>query len=108
MKILVMGAGAVGAYFGVRLHQAGEEVVFGALRSDNLQRASRSMASRKLKSPRGDFHGPVRATDDPREFAPYDLILFCVKMYDTDAAARSLRAGCSARRAASSSRCRTA
>ena len=45
------------------------------------------------QSPRGDFQGPVRATDDPRDFAPYDLILFCVKMYDTDAAAQSL-AGC--------------
>ena len=40
MKILVMGAGAIGAYFGARLHQAGEEVVFCArgrnLRADGL------------------------------------------------------------------------
>ena len=87
MKILVMGAGAVGAYFGVRLHQSGEEVVFGA-RGSNLRALKEHGLD--LKSPRGDFHGPVHATDDPREFAPYDLILFCVKMYDTDAAARSL------------------
>jgi 2-dehydropantoate 2-reductase len=90
MKILVMGAGAVGAYFGVRLHQAGEDVVFGA-RGSNLRALKEHGLD--LKSPRGDFQGPVRATDDPREFAPYDLILFCVKMYDTAAAARSLN-GC--------------
>lgn len=90
MKILVMGAGAIGAYFGARLHQAGEEVVFCA-RGRNL-RALREHGL-EVKSPRGDFQGLVRATDNPREFAPYDLILFCVKMYDTDVAAQSL-AGC--------------
>jgi len=90
MKILVMGAGAVGAYFGVRLHQAGEEVVFGA-RGSNLRALKQHGLD--LESPRGDFHGAVRATDDPREFAPYDLILFCVKMYDTETASRSL-SGC--------------
>ena len=35
----------------------------------------------------------MTATDDPREFAPYDLVLFCVKAYDTDAAAGELK-GC--------------
>jgi 2-dehydropantoate 2-reductase len=90
MKILVMGAGAIGAYFGARLHQAGEEVVFCA-RGRNLHALKEH--GLEVKSPRGDYHGPVRATDTPREFAPYDLILFCVKVYDTDAAAQSLT-GC--------------
>lgn len=90
MKILVMGAGAIGAYFGARLHQAGEEVVFCA-RSRNLQALRENGLD--LKSPRGDFHGRVTATDIPREFAPYDLVLFCVKAYDTDGAAKSLT-GC--------------
>jgi 2-dehydropantoate 2-reductase len=90
MKILVMGAGAIGAYFGARLQQAGEEVVFCA-RGRNLQALNEQ--GLEVKSPRGDFHGPVRATDNPREIAPYDLILFCVKAYDTDAAAQAL-AGC--------------
>src|SRR5579862_1070187 len=85
-----MGAGAVGAYYGVRLHQAGEDVVFVA-RGRNLH-ALRT-GSLELKSPSGDFHAPVRVTDTPREFAPYDLILFTVKMYDTEAAAQAL-AGC--------------
>jgi 2-dehydropantoate 2-reductase len=39
----------------------------------------------------GTFTVPVRATDDPSEVGPVDLILFCVKTYDTDAAAESVR-----------------
>lgn len=90
MKILVMGAGAVGAYFGARLQQAGDEVVFCA-RGANLA----AMRSRGLEfqSYQGDFSLPVIATDEPREHAPYDLVLFCVKSYDTEAAARQI-AGC--------------
>jgi 2-dehydropantoate 2-reductase len=85
-----MGAGAIGAYFGARLQEAGEEVVFCA-RGRNLQALKEH--GLEVQSPRGDYHGGVRATDTPREFAPYDLVLFCVKAYDTDAAAKSL-AGC--------------
>jgi 2-dehydropantoate 2-reductase len=88
MKILVMGAGAVGGYFGARLLQAGEEVVFCA-RGENLK-ALRERGL-EVKSFRGDLRlERVTATDNPREFAPYDLILFCVKAYDTDEAARQL------------------
>ncbi|MFZ0889172.1 MAG: 2-dehydropantoate 2-reductase [Candidatus Binataceae bacterium] len=88
MKILVMGAGAVGGYFGARLREAGEEVVFCA-RGDNL-RALRARGL-KVKSFRGDIRlKSVEATDNPREFAPYDLILFCVKAYDTEEAARQI------------------
>jgi len=91
-----MGAGAVGAYFGARLQQAGEDVIFAA-RGRNLEALQAS--GLELKSPGGDFHGAVRATETPREFAPYDLIIFTVKVYDTDAAAQSL-AGCLAREGA--------
>ena len=87
MKILVMGAGAVGAYYGARLQQAGEEVVFCA-RGANLE-AIRS-GGLKVQSYQGDFALPVTAAADPREYAPYDLILFCVKSYDTQNAARQL------------------
>ena len=90
MKILVMGAGAVGAYFGARLQQAGEEVIFcargqhlGALQNKGLE----------LISHQGDFSLAVTATDEPRRFAPYDLILFCVKSYDTADAAQTLAGG---------------
>ncbi|MBF6560649.1 MAG: 2-dehydropantoate 2-reductase [Candidatus Binataceae bacterium] len=87
MKILVMGAGAVGAYYGARLHQAGEDVVL-CVRGENL----RALRDRGLivKSFRGDFTVAVKATDRPADFAPYDLILFAVKSYDNAAAARQL------------------
>ena len=87
MKILIMGAGAVGLFYGARLQQAGEEVYYCA-RGENL----RVLRERGLevKSFQGDFQLQVKATDNPREFAPYELILFCVKSYDTIATARSL------------------
>src|SRR5260370_20601910 len=87
MKILVMGAGAVGNYFGARLQQAGEDVIFCA-RGQNL-RGLREKGL-EIQSPRGDVAIRVKATADPLEFAPYDLILFCVQAYDTEAAARAI------------------
>jgi 2-dehydropantoate 2-reductase len=90
MKILVMGAGAVGAYFGARLRASGEDVVLCA-RGANL-RALRDHGL-DITSIRGDLRIDVTATDTPRDFAPYDLILFCVKAYDTDTAAQAI-SGC--------------
>jgi 2-dehydropantoate 2-reductase len=90
MKILVMGAGGVGAYFGARLQQAGEDVIFCA-RGENL-RAMREHGL-EITSIRGNLKINVTVTADPRQFAPYDLILFCVKVYDTEAAAAAIT-GC--------------
>ncbi len=69
---------------------SGEDVVLCA-RGENL-RAIREHGI-DLTSIRGDLRIEVTATDTPREFAPYDLILFCVKAYDTDTAARAI-SGC--------------
>lgn len=90
MKILIMGAGGVGAYYGAKLQQAGEDVTLCA-RGDNL-RALREKGL-NVKSFLGDFHANVRATGDPKEFAPFDLILFAVKSYDTESAAQQIK-GC--------------
>ena len=90
MKILVMGAGAVGAYFGARMRASGEDVVLCA-RGENL-RAIREHGL-DITSIRVDLRIEVTATDTPGDFAPYDLILFCVKAYDTDAAAQTI-SGC--------------
>ena len=87
MKILIMGAGGVGLFYGARLQRAGEDVYYCA-RGENL-RVLREHGL-EVKSFQGDFSLPVKATDDPREFAPYELILFCVKSYDTIATARLL------------------
>jgi len=87
MKILIMGAGAVGLFYGARLQRAGEDVCYCA-RGENL-RVLREHGL-EVKSFQGDFSLRVKATGDPREFAPYELILFCVKSYDTIATARLL------------------
>jgi len=90
MRILVMGAGAVGAFYGARLQAAGEDVVLCA-RGENLRALQQT--GLEIKSFEGDLKVKVKATDQPREFAPYDLILFAVKSYDTEQAARQLE-GC--------------
>jgi 2-dehydropantoate 2-reductase len=88
LKIAVMGTGAIGGYFGGRLAQAGEDVAFVA-RGQTL--AALRGGGLRIASPRGDFHLPqVRATADPAEIGPVDLVLFTVKLWGTDEAAARL------------------
>jgi len=88
MKILVMGAGTMGAYYGARLQQAGEDVAFCARGATLLALKQRGL---EVKSINGDVTLPtVVATDDPATHKPYDLILFCVKSYHTDEAVRQI------------------
>ena len=88
MNILVMGAGGVGGYFGGLLARAGNDVSFVA-RGDHL-RALREKGL-QIQSPRGNFSVPVKAAADPQLLDPPDLILFAVKTYDTEEAARLLQ-----------------
>jgi 2-dehydropantoate 2-reductase len=87
MRIAVFGAGSVGSYFGGRLARAGAEVHLLA-RGAHLD-ALRERGLR-VRSVRGDFEVALPATDDPAEVGPVDVVLFCVKSYDTDVAAREL------------------
>jgi 2-dehydropantoate 2-reductase len=88
MRIVVMGAGGVGGYFGARLALAGYEVSFVA-RGRHLSAIRRH--GLRVESPLGDLHvaKPV-ATDDPKTLAPADLVLLSVKLWDTEAAARAI------------------
>lgn len=86
MRFAVIGAGAVGGYFGGRLAEAGYEVTFiargrtlDALRSQGLV----------VKSLDGDFCRAVQATDDPASVGPVDCVIFGVKAWQVEAAARS-------------------
>lgn len=82
MRILVVGAGAVGGYFGGRLAQAGRDVTF-------LVRPARAAQLRdglKLASPHGDATMPVKLVGAGDLAGPYDLILLGVKAYALDAA----------------------
>jgi 2-dehydropantoate 2-reductase len=89
MRVTVMGSGGTGGYFGALLARAGEDVTFIA-RGAHLE-AIRSRGLTVRSRLVGDFTVPARATDDPAEAAPADLVLFCVKAYDTESAAARLR-----------------
>jgi 2-dehydropantoate 2-reductase len=84
MRIAIVGSGGVGGYFGGRLAAAGVDVVFlargahlDALRTGGL----------RIESPNGNLHLPrVSATDDATTVGAVDVVLFAVKLYDTDSA----------------------
>ena len=88
MKIAAIGAGGVGGYFGARLHQAGHDVAF-------LARGRHLAAIRKdglaVQSPLGSAKLAVKVCERPDEIGPVDVVLFAVKLWDTPAAAESIR-----------------
>jgi len=89
MKVAVMAAGAVGAYYGARLAAAGHDVAFiargahrDAIRSNGLI----------IESTLGDLHlKSVNVTDDPKQVGPVELVLFAVKLWDTEIAGEQAR-----------------
>ena len=89
MHIVVIGAGGTGGYFGGLLARAGEDVTFLA-RGTQLE-ALRTHGLTVKSRLAGTFSLPVHATSDPQEIGPVDLVLFCVKTYDTRAASEGLR-----------------
>ena len=89
MRIAVMGAGGVGGYFGARLAQAGHDVAFVARGRHLAAMRERGLA---VSSALGDVHLPRPAvTDDPAALAPADIVLFAVKLWDTESAAEAIR-----------------
>ncbi|HEU5041672.1 MAG TPA: 2-dehydropantoate 2-reductase [Gemmatimonadales bacterium] len=89
MRIAVFGSGAVGGYFGGRLAQAGEMVVFIA-RGAHLA-AIRAQGLR-VSSTKGDFTvAPAEAADDPSAIGRVDLVLVGVKAWQVPEAAEALR-----------------
>ena len=89
MRIAIFGAGSVGGYFGGRLSQAGEDVVFIA-RGEHLN----TMLNQGLRvdSINGDFVvQPVQATDDPSKIGKVDMVLVGVKAWQVSEAAEAMR-----------------
>lgn len=87
-KIAVMGAGAVGCYFGALLARAGHDVVLigrpahvEAIRRDGL----------RLQTATLDVQVPVQADTEPAAAAGASLVMFCVKSNDTEAAGEQLK-----------------
>ena len=84
-----MAAGAVGGYFGGRLAASGADVHFIA-RGRHLEALRRD--GLRIESPLGDLHlAEVRADEDPAAIGPVDVVLFAVKLWDSEAAAATCR-----------------
>lgn len=84
MRIAIMAAGAVGGYFGARLADAGHDVVFIA-RGKHLDAIRRN--GLKIESALGDLHlKNAKVTDDPASVGPVDIVMFAVKLWDTESA----------------------
>jgi 2-dehydropantoate 2-reductase len=89
MRMAVMAAAAVGGYFGGRMAAAGHDVAFiargahrDAIRRDGLG----------IESTHGDLHlKDVNVTDDPKQVGPVDVVLFAVKLWDTEMAGEQTR-----------------
>lgn len=87
MKILILGAGAIGAYYGARLIEAGADVTF-------LVRPKRAEAlaasGMTVRSELGNFDGPVQTVLEADVKPEYDLVLLACKTYDLDAAMQTI------------------
>jgi len=88
MRIGIMAAGGVGGYLGARLQAAGHDVVFFA-------RGAHLDALRKrgltIESPLGNLQLAVHATDDPAGVEPVDVVIFAVKLWDTEKAGAQIK-----------------
>jgi 2-dehydropantoate 2-reductase len=83
-----MGSGGVGGYFGGRLLQGGHDVTFVA-RGRHL--AAMKSNGLRINSPHGDALLKVRAVEQPAEIGPVDVVMFGVKLWDTEGAATQIK-----------------
>ncbi len=89
MRIAAMAAGAVGGYFAARLAAAGHDVFFIAR---GMHRDAIARYGLTVESALGDLHLPKpNVTDDPAKVGPVDIVLFAVKLWDTEKAAEQAR-----------------
>lgn len=87
-QILVMGAGAVGGYFGGRIAERTSSKISLVARGRHLQAIQQKGLT--ILSPEGNSVVETEAFGDPRQAHSPDLILFTVKSYDTDTAIQQI------------------
>jgi 2-dehydropantoate 2-reductase len=88
MRIVVMGSGGTGGYFGAKLARAGEDVTFVA-RGAHLA-SIRAQGLRVRSAVDGEWVVAAPALEKLDGQAPADLVLFCVKSFDTETAAAAV------------------
>jgi 2-dehydropantoate 2-reductase len=89
MRIVVMGAGGTGGYFGAKLARAGEDVTFVARGTHLAAIRERGLTVRSAIEGEWTVRADAVESLDGRPAA--DLVLFCVKSFDTETAAATVR-----------------
>ncbi len=88
MKIVVFGAGGIGGFLGGALAKSGEDISVIA-RGSHLQGIrDRGLTVESVSL--GNFRCGVKATESPSDVGVADLVLFCVKSYDTEQALQNI------------------
>jgi 2-dehydropantoate 2-reductase len=83
VKLLVLGAGGIGGYFGGRLAETGTDVTF-LVRPKRREQLKRD--GLRIKSPIGDLQLPVKTVEAAELRPGYDFVLLTCKAYDLDSA----------------------
>jgi 2-dehydropantoate 2-reductase len=87
VKIAIMGSGGIGGYYGARLQNGGADVTFIA-RGEQLKALRQNGIALEGDRP---IHLPkVQATDDPATIGKVDMVIFSVKLRDTESAGRQI------------------
>lgn len=88
LKVAIIGPGGVGGYYGGILSKAGIDVHFLA-RGEHLNMIKKR--GLQIRSHKRGFCTKVKASDNPDEIGVSDLILFCVKSFDTEKTAKLIK-----------------
>src|SRR5580700_11023217 len=90
MRILVVGAGAIGGYFGARLAAAGRDVTF-LVRPRRAEQLAHGLF---VRSPKGDVTiAAPKVVTEATLLPPFDLVLLSCKSFDLESAMNSLARG---------------
>lgn len=89
MKIAIVGPGAIGTLFGLFLKKAKEDVFFLDHNQKRAQRLKRDGI--KIEGVSGTHRTDVNATANAKEIGPADLVVVCVKSYDTEDAMKDAK-----------------
>ncbi|MGE3268719.1 MAG: ketopantoate reductase family protein [Chloroflexota bacterium] len=89
MRIAIVGAGGVGAYFGVLLADQDHAITL-IDKGEHVRALARDGVRIKSRA-RGELHAKLPATANPTEVGQVDLVLYCVKTYHNDAAISSMQ-----------------
>ena len=88
MKIAIMGSGGIGGYYGALLQNGGADVTFIAR---GTQLAAMRQNGIAIEGPKPLHLPKVKATDDPATVGPVDMVIFAVKLRDTETAANAIK-----------------